>query len=144
MNADDKRVDENWKERAERERQLHQQGQPQGPAQPESAQAHPAQQEEPTRPAPAPRGRGKASPGSDFGLFLSSLSMQALMALGEAAHPAMGQPHEDLEQARYLIDVLSLLQEKTKGNLTPEESALLDGALYELRMKYVARMEKRP
>ena len=141
MNADDKRVDENWKDRAERERQLHQQSQAQGAAQPEPAR--PAQPQEPTRPEPASRGREKASGGSDFGLFLSSLSMQALMALGEVAHPAMGQPQEDLEQARYLIDVLSLLQEKTKGNLTAEESALLDGALYELRMKYVSRMEKK-
>ena len=143
MNADDKRVDESWKERAERERQLHREAQPQGPATPEPARSAQREEPEPTRPESASRGRGKAAPGGDFGMFLSSLSMQALMALGEAVHPSMGQPREDLEQARYLIDVLTLLQEKTKGNLTAEESALLDGALYELRMKYVSRMEKK-
>ncbi len=135
MNSDEKRVDEGWKERADRERQIHPQSQ--GPAQPEPARPS----EEPQRPGPASRGKGQ-SPSTDFGMFLSSLSMQALMALGEVAHPATGQPHEVLEQARYLIDVLGLLQEKTKGNLTPEEGVLLESALYELRMKYVAQTEK--
>ncbi len=77
-------------------------------------------------------------------MFLSSLSMQALVALGEMAHPATGLAHEDLEQARYLIDVLGLLQEKTQGNLSQEEAAMLDGLLYELRMKYVERTQTTP
>lgn len=134
----EKRVDEAWKERADRERQLGRQDRGQTSLQPEQTRS--AQQPSPSE--PPSRGKGRSA-GGDFGLFLSSLSMQALMALGEVAHPATGQPQEDLEQARYLIDVLSLLQEKTKGNLTSEEAALLDGALYELRMKYVARMEKK-
>jgi hypothetical protein len=65
--------------------------------------------------------------------------MQALMALGEVPNPATGQPQADLEQARYLIDILGMLQEKTHGNLTSEESTLLEDLLYELRMKYVAQ-----
>lgn len=80
-------------------------------------------------------------PVADFNLFLSSLSMQAMVALGEVAHPATGVPQEDLEQARYIIDVLGILQEKTQGNLTQEESGLLEGLLYELRMKFVEKTQ---
>ena len=75
-------------------------------------------------------------------MFLSSLSMQALVALGEMAHPATGLAQEDPEQARYLIDVLGVLHEKTQSNLTQEEAALLDGLLYELRMKYVEKTQQ--
>ena len=67
--------------------------------------------------------------------------MQALIALGEMPHPATNQPHPDPEQARYLIDLLGMLQEKTKGNLNPEEANLLENILYELRMKYVAMLQ---
>ncbi|MBI3615916.1 MAG: DUF1844 domain-containing protein [Candidatus Omnitrophica bacterium] len=65
-----------------------------------------------------------------------------MMALGEVPHPVTNARQEDLEQARYLIDVLGMLQEKTKGNLTPEEADLLEGLLYELRMKYVAKTKQ--
>jgi hypothetical protein len=64
-----------------------------------------------------------------------------MMALGEVPHPATGIVQEELEQAKYLIDVLGVLQEKTQGNLNPEETALLDGLLYELRMKYVGKTQ---
>ncbi|MBI3322298.1 MAG: DUF1844 domain-containing protein [Candidatus Omnitrophica bacterium] len=80
-------------------------------------------------------------PETDFGFFLSSLSMQALVALGEIPHPATNLAAENLEQARYFIDLLGMLQEKTKGNLTQEEASILEGVLYELRMKYVARTQ---
>lgn len=77
-------------------------------------------------------------------MFLSSLSMQALMALGEVAHPVTGLAQPDPEQARYLIDILGLLHEKTQGNLSPEEASLLEGLLYELRMKYVEKTQGGP
>ena len=115
MNSFEKRVDEGWKEQVEKERQ-----------QPKSAARGASQRETRT---------------TEFSLFLSSLSMQAMMALGEVPHPATNAPQEDLEQARYLIDTLGLLQEKTKGNLTKEEAQLLEGVLYELRMKYVAKTQ---
>ena len=126
----EKRVDESWKEQVEKERR--------GPAQ---SAPPPSQQRQPER-GPA---RQKGAPaGTEFSVFLSSLSMQAMVALGEVAHPATGLAQEDLEQARYLIDVLGLLQEKTQGNLTPEEGELLEGALYELRMKYVSKTQGVP
>jgi hypothetical protein len=79
---------------------------------------------------------------ADFSVFLSTLSMQALVALGEIPHPQTNAQGIDLEQARYLIDLLGMLQEKTKGNLTPEEEKALEGVLYELRTKYVAKTRK--
>lgn len=133
----DKRVDEGWKEQVERERQTSRQRGDVPPAGGASPEAGPAQP--PRTGAPGARRGPAPSKGTDFGLFLSSLSMQALMALGEVPHPATGQPHTDLEQARYLIDILGMLQEKTRGNLSPEESAVLEDLLYELRMKYVAQ-----
>ncbi|MBI3312264.1 MAG: DUF1844 domain-containing protein [Candidatus Omnitrophica bacterium] len=74
-------------------------------------------------------------------MFLSTLSMQALMSLGEIPHPVTQTAQADLEQARYLIDVIGMLKEKTQGNLSPEEAALIEDVLYELRMKYVAKTE---
>ncbi len=138
MTESEKKVDEGWKEQVERERQGSRQG---GAAPPPGGGPGQAARPEPSRAGPSPSGRrGPASgKGTDFSLLLSSLSMQALMALGEVPNPATGEPHADLEQARYLIDILGMLQEKTHGNLTAEESALLEDLLYELRMKYVAQ-----
>lgn len=142
----EKRVDESWKEQVEKERQLAAaslnkpaQQQTQQPQQAPQAKQQPRQGGQPQQ--PQPRARPGEPPGGEFGMFLSSLSMQALVALGEMAHPATGLAHEDLEQARYLIDVLGMLQEKTQGNLNQEEAAMLDGVLYELRMKYVERTQ---
>ena len=122
----EKKVDESWKEQVEREKS--------STSQPEGSVSGPRPQE----PRPA-RSRSAQAPTSEFSMFLSTLSMQALIALGEMPHPMTQSAQEDLEQARYLIDVLGMLQEKTKGNLIPEESTLLEGILYELRMKYVAK-----
>jgi hypothetical protein len=63
--------------------------------------------------------------------------MQALAALGELPYPGSNEPQKDLEQARTLIDILGILQEKTRGNLTVEEERLLEGLLYDLRMRYL-------
>ena len=128
MDSFEKKVDESWKEQVQKERDLL-------PAKESKGQT-------PQQPQSPPRGQApREAPAGDFSLFLSSLSMQAMMALGEVPHPATNAPQEDLEQARYLVDILGLLQEKTKGNLTQEESSLLEGVLYELRMKYVAKMQ---
>lgn len=117
----EKKVDESWKEQVERERRL-------GGAPPSGPSW--AREKDPDA-SPAP-------PVVDFQFFLSSLSMQVMIALGEMA--ATGEPTRvDLDQARYLIDVLGMLREKTQGNLTSEETTLLDGLLYEFRVKYVAK-----
>jgi hypothetical protein len=71
-----------------------------------------------------------------FERFMASLYMSAMMQLG-MMHEEGGQPRVDLIGARQTIDTLGLLQEKTKGNLTPTEESFLQNCLYELRMAYV-------
>ena len=75
-----------------------------------------------------------------FERFLASLYMSAMLQLG-LMHEEGGQPRVDLIGARQSIDTLGLLQEKTKGNLTPAESNFLQNCLYELRMAYVEVMQ---
>jgi hypothetical protein len=77
-----------------------------------------------------------------FTIFLSSLSMQAMIAMGKLENPMTGKAEVSLEQARFLIDTLGIIKEKTKGNLTPEENTLLDDALFNLRMMYVEAKKK--
>jgi uncharacterized protein DUF1844 len=72
----------------------------------------------------------------NFERFLASLYMTAMMQLG-LMHEQGGQPRIDIIGARQTIDTLSLLSEKTKGNLTAAEEGFLQNSLYELRMAYV-------
>ncbi|HEY1271212.1 MAG TPA: DUF1844 domain-containing protein [Terriglobales bacterium] len=71
-----------------------------------------------------------------FERFMASLYMTAMLQLG-LMHEEGGQPRVDLIGARQTIDTISLLAEKTKGNLTPSEEGFLQNSLYELRMAYV-------
>ena len=71
-----------------------------------------------------------------FERFMASLYMSAMMQMG-MMHEEGAQPHIDLIGARQSIDTLGLLQQKTKGNLTPTEENFLQNCLYELRMAYV-------
>jgi hypothetical protein len=72
----------------------------------------------------------------DFEKFAASLYMSALMQLGLAA-PQGGKPQVDLMGARQTIDIMGILKDKTKGNLTPAEENMLQNVLYELRMAYL-------
>ncbi len=80
-------------------------------------------------------------PGADdpasFVNFLSTLATNAVAALGGMPHPVTGQRTLDLETGKFWIDVLAMLREKTKGNLHPKESQLLEGLLGDLQMQYV-------
>lgn len=83
-----------------------------------------------------------APPEPDFSFFVTTLALQASIALGILPDPVTNQEgKENLPQAKFLIDTLGLLKEKTKGNLTSEETAILDNVLYELRMQYVAKVQ---
>jgi hypothetical protein len=83
-----------------------------------------------------------ANPGMDhppamsFDQLVQSVYMTAMMQLGAATHEGQ-QPQVDILGARQSVDMLGVLEEKTKGNLTPEESRLLDSALFELRMAFL-------
>ena len=81
-------------------------------------------------------------PTIDFSTFVLSLSHSALMHLGEAPHPEDGKVEKSLALARQTIDLIGLLEEKTKGNLTGDEERLLHQILYDLRMRYV-ELEKK-
>ena len=74
-----------------------------------------------------------------FGTFLVSLSTQALMHLGDIPDPQSGRPEQDLVGAQQLIDIIGMLEQKTRGNLDRDEAQLIEAILYELRMKYVER-----
>lgn len=109
-----KKVDESWKQSIEKEKQ------------------------EPKA------GQGFVPPEADFKFFITTLTLQASIALGHMANPATGKTEADSTQAKFLIDTLGMLQEKTKGNLTQEEMDLLENLLYELRVAYLAKKEDQP
>jgi hypothetical protein len=105
---------------------------------------------EPVRPpsSPPPQGTVITSPGgprdapagapkADLTSLLVMLYGDAMANLGQAPDPATGRPHVDLEHARFTIDLLAVLQDKTRGNRTPDESAVLEEMLSTLRMGFV-------
>jgi hypothetical protein len=88
----------------------------------------------------------EAPPGTgariDFPSYILSYYTQGLVLLGEVPNPYTNKKEEDIEGARHTVDILTMLQEKTKGNLSKEEDQLLEGVLYELRMKYMAKTNR--
>lgn len=81
---------------------------------------------------------GATLPQIDFGMFIMSLASSVLVHLGEIEHPeAGGAAARNLPLAKQTIDILGMLRDKTRGNLTQEEAQLVDNLLYDLRMKYV-------
>ena len=76
-------------------------------------------------------------PRTDFSTFVLSLSHSALVHLGDAPSPDGTPRTPNLVLARQTIDLLEILSEKTKGNLTGEEERLLEHVLYELHMRYL-------
>jgi hypothetical protein len=78
-------------------------------------------------------------PEPDFSFFVTTLSLQTAIALGQVPNPVTHKTEEDLTQAKFLIDTLGMLKEKTSGNLNMEESTLLENLLYELRTQYIAK-----
>ena len=102
----------------------------------------------PKPPTPeTPRSQAKSPPaaaealraprGGQFEHLVMSLLTSAMFQMGLAARPGEPPPPPDLAAARETIDLLLVLQEKTKGNLTKEEEEILNGGLYELRMAFV-------
>ena len=79
-----------------------------------------------------------------FASFVVGLSTEALALMGEMPHPATGERMQDLIGAQQLIDIIAILQEKTQGNLSHDEDALLDAILFDLRMKYVEKARLTP
>ena len=76
-------------------------------------------------------------PEVNFSSFILSLSSSILLHLGEIADPQSGVKKKDLALAKQTIDIISLLKEKTTGNLTEEEQNLVEHILYDMRMRFV-------
>lgn len=93
---------------------------------------------EDTTQRPAPEPQPGPEPPISFGTFVISLASSAVFHLGEAPHPETGKAEQNLVLAKQTIDLLGILQEKTRGNLTDEESRLLQSLLYDLRVRFVA------
>jgi hypothetical protein len=113
-------VDEDWKAEAQKEKEIL--------AAREEAEKEKKQEEKQAR-GPLPEG--------NFAALISMLTTQALFALGLLQVKGQEQKEPDLEMAKYNIDILETIQEKTKGNLTKEEETVLTNTLNELRMGYV-------
>ncbi|MCZ6769196.1 MAG: DUF1844 domain-containing protein [Acidobacteria bacterium] len=113
------------------------------PQQPAPAQPPPPQEQQPPKASQEEEASQippqDSSQVVDFASFLLSLATTGMVHLGEIPEPNTGQKSEDLEGARQMIDILSLLQEKTEGNLSGEEAKLLESLLYELRMKFLSK-----
>ncbi len=108
-------VDEDWKTQVERERE----------------EVEKKRDDEPAAGQPA-------MPEASMPYLISTIGAQVLSSLGQFPDPVLGKPVIRLEYAKLSIDTLALLQEKTKGNLTDEESQMLEQTLHELRMLYMA------
>lgn len=78
-----------------------------------------------------------ALPAVDFHTFVLSLGSSALLHLGELEPPDGGKPETDLALAKHTIDILTMLETKTRGNLSAAEEKLMESLLYDLRLRYV-------
>ena len=107
------------------------------PRAPEESSAPP-----PTTEGAAPAPGTPTLPAVDFHTFVLSLGSSALLHLGELEHPDVGAPQKDLPLAKHTIDILVMLEEKTRGNLTPAEEKLIGSLLYDLRLRYVEAQKK--
>ena len=81
--------------------------------------------------------QGGPLPDADFKSFLSGLATQVLLCMGDVENPMTKQVEKNLPQAKYTIDLLQILKDKTKGNLEPAEIAQMSQLLPQLRMAFV-------
>jgi hypothetical protein len=134
-------IDEDWKAKVKREREAARQAES-----PEASSGDPEPASEPTH-HEIPRGGadgGAKLPPASMSMMIQMFATQAYAVLGLFPDPETGKPSPpDLDAARHLIDLLGVLEEKTKGNLTTEEQNLLRGSLYQLRMTFV-EVSKQP
>ena len=90
-----------------------------------------------------PLGEGEAGEIEiDFKTFIISLGTQAMMFLGFVPDPVSKELEVSLPQAKQMIDIIAILQQKTEGNLDDDEAQLLESLLFDLRMQYVERGKK--
>jgi hypothetical protein len=103
----------------------------------EEAREEGAEEEAPASEADPSSEEEAQLPEVNFATFIFSLSSSALFHFGEIPDPGTGEKHKSLPMAKHSIDILSMLEEKTRGNLTDDEKELIKNILYDLRMRYV-------
>jgi hypothetical protein len=131
--SDDKKiiVDEDWKGRVAAEKEAASREHASPPAEADSSVGEPAS-------AGGRGGNVPPMPPASFEMLVTTLATEAMIGLGQIPHPMTGKIHADASQARYAIDMLEMLSEKTKGNLTPGEERGMRDLLHQLRMAFVA------
>ncbi len=116
-------VDSDWKKQAQADKErLAREVEGEGPAAPGAARA----------------GRADRMPEAGFSTLVQTLATQAAFFMSSERDPRSGRSIQNLDLAKHHIDLLAVLEEKTKGNLSDEEKQLLDTMLYELRVAYVS------
>ncbi len=128
-------VDDDWKTKvqAEKESLKKQEPKPEEPKVTPDESSHQAQQPIPEK-----------LPPPSFAMLITTLAAQTMAALGQAPETDSEEPFVHLGLAKHYIDTLGMLDEKTKGNLSQHETAMLDNMLHELRMLYVTVSKRRP
>jgi hypothetical protein len=128
--SDEKRiiVDEDWKSRVAAEKEALARGHSEPHAVGEAASPDAGTSPDSMPPLPP----------ASFEMLVTTLATEAMIGLGQMPHPMTGQIHADLLQARYAIDMIEMLAEKTRGNLTPNEERGLHALLHQLRMAFLA------
>lgn len=140
------RSDDDWKQRVKAEDAALDRQSQQG----HQEQDEPSRTETSSGPTNAQGRAGEAKPSAeaaesqpffppDINMIVGMLSTQAMVALGVIPNPVTGQAEPHIELARHFIDMLDVLEDKTKGNLEPNEASLLRSTLHQLRMVYVEK-----
>lgn len=127
-------IDEDWKSQVQAEKEAA--SEPPTAASTEAdAQTSSAQAAEPNEPGTAD---DPQMPPASLEMLLTTLATEAMMSLGQLPHPVTGETVVRRNQAKYLIDTIEVVKEKTAGNLSDEEDKGLEGLLHQLRMAFVA------
>jgi hypothetical protein len=121
-------IDEDWKSQVEAEKE---------------AARHAEQPPKPNEPsAEPPTGERLPLPPANLGFLVGTLYIQGALALGLLPNPMTKKSEVHLDQAKHAIDLLAVLQQKTEGNRTPDETDELIAVLHELRMAYITVQQK--
>jgi hypothetical protein len=112
-------------------------GEPRPEGSAEATEGEAEQQEAPASASESGTEEQAPLPEVNFSTFVFSLSSSAIFHFGEIPDPTTGKKETNLPMAKQTIDILGMLEEKTKGNLTDDESEFLKNVLYDLRMRYV-------
>ena len=126
--ADEKKIiiDEDWKSQVEAEKE-----------QAAKAKSAPAERR-PTTDADSSEAADPPMPPASFEMLLTTLATEALVALGQVPHPVTGKVEVQRNQAKFLIDTVDVLRQKTAGNLTNSEQQVIDSLLHQMRLVFVA------